>query len=247
MTAAQVTLAKIGGKSKQALKDELSLARSETEITLEELLRRCLLESKEELWTEFVRLSQRLIACVITKSIRGRTKFKPDLIDDLVQETYLKLFAHNFKVLRRFVPRHEKALCGFLKVVASNTVRDHFRSANNQKHGRGISDVQLDSVSCHDRNRMSKAMEREMTLRAVDKCLADYACSTNSARDYLVFWLYYGDGWTASEISQLGSIGLTVKGVESLILRMVRYAQTRFAVAPSARQPGPIRCRLKRQ
>ena len=65
------------------------------------------------------------------------TEVSPGLVDDLVQNTFLKLCADNFKALREFEFRHEHALTGFLKVVASNVVRDHLRSSLSQKHGNG--------------------------------------------------------------------------------------------------------------
>ncbi len=100
--------------------------------------------SDESLWTEFIHRSQPIIAGTIIKIMRRWRKPSPVLIDDLVQEVYLKLCANNFKVLRQFVCLHEDALYGFLKVVAANTVQDHFRSARSQKRGNGRQDEHLD-------------------------------------------------------------------------------------------------------
>ena len=79
-----------------------------------------------------------MIAGVITKLIRQWIGTANSyLVDDLVQDTYLKLCANDFKSLREFECDHENALFGFLKVVASNVVHDHFRGHCSQKRGRG--------------------------------------------------------------------------------------------------------------
>jgi DNA-directed RNA polymerase specialized sigma24 family protein len=41
-------------------------------------------------------------------------------------------------------------------------------------------------------------------------------------RDLLAFWLYYRSGLSAKEISTIPDMHLTVKGVESLLLRAIR-------------------------
>src|SRR5690349_21281985 len=96
------------------------------------LLQICLLSNDAGLWTEFIRRSQPMIAGVIVKAMRRWRKPCPFVVDDLVQETYLKLCANDFKCLREFVCEHESALYGFLKVVASHVVHDHFRSSYSQ-------------------------------------------------------------------------------------------------------------------
>ena len=48
--------------------------------------------------------------------------------------------------------------------------------------------------------------------------------NANFDRDYKMFWLYFRDGFTALEISQLPDIGLkNVKGVESALLRLIKW------------------------
>jgi hypothetical protein len=38
-----------------------------------------------------------------------------------------------------------------------------------------------------------------------------------------IFWFFYEQGYTAKEIAMLPNIGLTVKGVEAVLLRLGRY------------------------
>jgi hypothetical protein len=43
-----------------------------------------------------------------------------------------------------------------------------------------------------------------------------------------IFWFFYEQGYTAKEISFLPEIGLTVKGVEAVLLRLTRYLREEF-------------------
>ncbi len=97
-------------------------------LALKQLLDMCFCEGDETLWAKFFSRIQPVIAGVVIKSLRRwRTPF-PVIVDDLVQETHLKLCANDFKALREFTCEHDNALYGFLKVVASHVVQDHCRS-----------------------------------------------------------------------------------------------------------------------
>jgi hypothetical protein len=43
-----------------------------------------------------------------------------------------------------------------------------------------------------------------------------------------VFWLYYGLGFKGVEIARIPDIGLTQKGIESLLLRLVRAVRAQL-------------------
>src|SRR5262249_18357412 len=100
-------------------------------LTAQELVQLCLDANEEAMWAEFVRRFQPLIAGVIAKRVRRRTGLlpSPNLTNDLTKETYVKICANIFRPLRTFDYRHENAMFGFLKVVASNVVEDYFRSS----------------------------------------------------------------------------------------------------------------------
>jgi RNA polymerase sigma factor (sigma-70 family) len=199
------------------------------ELSLEQLLQLCLHTDQDVRWAEFVRRSQPTIARVVTKTIRRWIRPSRNLVDDLVQETYLKLCLNDFRALRQFVSRHENALFGFLKVVASNTVRDHFRGSYSRKRGSGMTEAQLNPTTRSTvRNSPSEMMERGILLQTIDKCLKIYIRTPNFPRDHAIFWLYYRHGMTAKTISGLPLIRLSVKGVESTISRMVHLVRLKF-------------------
>ena len=52
--------------------------------------------------------------------------------------------------------------------------------------------------------------------------------SSAYARDRAIFWLYYKQGLSAKAIAGIRTIGLSVKGVESTIGRMVRLLRQKM-------------------
>jgi RNA polymerase sigma-70 factor (ECF subfamily) len=196
-------------------------------LALSHQLQLCLRTNNEHLWTEFIHLTQPMIAGIIVKAMRRWRNPCPAMVDDLVQETYLKLCANDFKYLREFVCEHENALFGFLKVVASHVVHDHFRNYYSQKRGSGKEDEELEQVSLRipDASASANGIEREILFQEISECFKTHAAGPNFPRDYAIFWLYYVQGYTAKAISRFPNIGLTVKGVESTLLRLTRLVR----------------------
>jgi DNA-directed RNA polymerase specialized sigma24 family protein len=197
-------------------------------LPLNELLQLCIQSGNETHWTEFVNRSHPIIAGVIIKTICHWIRPEPSLVDDMVQETYLRLCLNDFRALRHFVVRHENSVFGFLKVVASNTVRDHFRGVNSRKRGSGVTDILLDCGSLAQPTDPPLVAERRVLVQRVYDCLEAYVNGPNSVRDRMIFWLYYKNGMTAKAISGIPSISLSVKGVESTIWRLVHLCRVKL-------------------
>jgi RNA polymerase sigma-70 factor, ECF subfamily len=204
-------------------------------LSLQELLSYCLETQDLDGWTEFVRRTQPLISRVVHRCVSRRIGPKPDLVDDLVQDTYLKLCANNSKALRNFDFQHENAFFGFLKVVAANVVEDYFRKKMSQKDGGGVEEEDIEEVRIPVRFRPNSLQPAEMAIliEQIERCLAKLASEPNFARDSAIFWLYFRQGLTAKAISQLPDITLGTKGVESTLLRLTRYVKTCFTDTPS--------------
>jgi RNA polymerase sigma factor (sigma-70 family) len=206
-------------------------------LSAQALVKLCLDSKDEASWTEFVRRFQPLIAGVVTKCIFRRVRPNPGLVDDLVQDTYVKLCVNNFKALRDFDFQHENALFGFLKVVANNVVEDHFRGSHSQKRGSGREEEDLEKVRATMPSNPGSIQpaDLEILLGEIKQCLEEQASEPNFTRDYAIFWLYYRQGLTAKAISKLPAIGLSVKGVESTLLRLTRLVRAKLAVQPPRR------------
>ncbi|HLJ88581.1 MAG TPA: sigma-70 family RNA polymerase sigma factor [Candidatus Angelobacter sp.] len=163
-------------------------------------------------WCEFVGRFQPTIAVVISRRLQRRRLANPALVDDLVQETFLKLLGNDAKALRNFDFRHENALRGFLKVIAANAVEDHFRR---KKQPAAEAEELLATVP--DRQ-ASEQFEFRLRSEEVNRVLK----SQTSTREQALFWFYFREGFSAREISELPSVALSVKAVENTLLRLAR-------------------------
>jgi RNA polymerase sigma-70 factor, ECF subfamily len=151
------------------------------------------------------------------------------VVDDLIQETYLKLCANGLRVLQSFRSAHKDAIYGYIKVFTANLVHDHFKVANSQKRGGGTAASSLDGTDRQPTAQASRStattLERGVLMQQVDACLQLVAVGPGSERDRRIFWLYYRVGLAASAIAALPTIGLSTKGVESTLLRLTRQVR----------------------
>ena len=202
-------------------------------LSAQELLQRCCRDPNDSAaWEEFVRRFQRLIAGVVLNTLRHRYSAPPrNLVDDLVQETYLKFCANNYSALRKFVPQHDNSIYGFFKTVASRVVLDYFRRCDSDKHGGEEGEGELDEARtiAVPRASLFDPAERSILMAQIRNCLAKHASNDRTfARDEKIFTLYFCEGLTAKEISELPEVALTIKGVESALLRIVRLLRDEF-------------------
>jgi RNA polymerase sigma-70 factor, ECF subfamily len=183
-------------------------------------------ESSEEAWGEFVRRSQPLIKAVITKAVRRFGNVSHTLVDDLTQDVYLKLCSDNFRALRNVEILQESAFWGFLKIMATHTVQDYRRreAAFRMGAAREPEWLEIDRVLPEHApsSVASSELERRILLEKINTILNTLSHEPNFARDREIFWLYYRQGLPAKEIAALPDIKLSVKGVESVLLRLTR-------------------------
>jgi len=198
---------------------------AQVETSIRDLLQVCLSSDEQEQWREFVRRTQPLIASVIINTVRRWKTPAPSLVDDLIQDTYVKLFANDKKALRVIKNEYENTIFGYLKVIASNIVRDHFRQPVNKADEIELSDAAL-PPGPQDRERLEFLHKKEQ----IKGILETLSASETYHRDVAIFWLFYEQGYTAKEISLLPSFGLTVKGVEAVLFRLARHARERLGL-----------------
>src|SRR5579871_1782389 len=209
------------------------------QLAAPQLISICVSTGDETAWGEFVRGYQPLIAGVISRYVRRMGNISHELVEELVQEVYVKLCANNFYALKSFGISHENALFGFLKVIASNVAQDYFRTARSLGRsgswGRGHElNAQLKEFS--DVSDSSTALDRELLIQKIEQQLQTYSEEPNFIRDHTIFWLYYKSGLTAKAISHLPEMGLSVKGIESILHRMTRQIRANLASPASERK-----------
>lgn len=202
-------------------------------ISSDQLILVCVSGAATEAWQEFVRRFHRLIATVVLRTAQRWGEVSYEVIDDLVQETYLKLCADDCRLLREFEPRYSGSFLGYLKVITANTAHDYFKAAHSGKRGAGRPNEDL-SAQLSDilpAPNAPQGLERDILLREVDELLSIHACGPNVERDRTIFWLYYQQGLSARGIASLPWVALTTKGVESVILRLTRLVRSEMAAA----------------
>jgi RNA polymerase sigma-70 factor, ECF subfamily len=188
-----------------------------------ELVRACLGSKDEEAWAELILRFQVVIAAAVLRTARHWGEPLRPQLDDLIQDTYLKLCENDCRMLRSFQPRHEDSIYGFLKVVAANVVHDHFKSALAAKRGAGQTVAIMEPVQMHRKTAGADcfdAVSQRLQLEQIDKILTELTAGKDQARKRTIFWLRHRQGLTASEIASISSIGLTTEGVESVLTRL---------------------------
>ena len=206
-------------------------------FSTKELVEECAGSDNVQAWQEFVRRFQPLIAVVVLRTCRSWGSTAPSLIDDLVQDTYLKLCNNGSRLLLEFDWQHPDAIYGFVKVLAANVVRDHFKSHYSEKRGSGQVLTALDqpaAAAVSDPSHSAKAIERKILLKEIEGQIDQMTNSPTQQRDKLIFLLYYQQGMTAQDIASLPTMSLSIKGVESTILRMTRFVRQQLTEKPRA-------------
>jgi len=203
-------------------------------LSIQELVQLCISSQDQAPWFEFVRRFRPSIFGVVIKTLRRWAAPDRAVIDDLIQDTFLKLCANNCRALRNFDYGHENSFYGFLKKVASNVVQDYIRNAYSQKRGSGREEEELDKVSdiAPAASGFTEEADRRILISEIKACFDQHMHEPNFPRDSAIFWLYYQQGLTAKAISQLPSIGLQVKGVESALLRLIRLVRASLGDRP---------------
>ncbi len=195
----------------------------ESRVPVNELAKACAGSADAAEWEEFLRRCvpiATLVAARVSRMWLGRAT--PSIVDDIVQEVFLKLCEQRRRILREFDPRGEDSFFGLLRTVSASVANDHFRRQNSAKRGGRVVTVELDEhasanspLGPSDTTGMQKAVlysELDLKLRSAPGVIAE--------RDRAIFWLYYLQGLTAEEIAGLPTTQLSSKGVESALRRV---------------------------
>jgi RNA polymerase sigma-70 factor, ECF subfamily len=200
-------------------------------MSAEELIRACAGSKDGAAWEEFVFRFHRPISLSIIRTAYQWGEIPQQVVDDLVQDTYLKLCTNKCRQLLEFAVQHPDAILGYVKTIAVNVAHDHFKSLHSQKRGSGevlqITE-EADPRAAPTELGGQDAMEREVLLKQIDECIDSCLQGPERDRDRTIFWLYYRQGMTAKDIAALPTIGLSAKGVESLIVRVIRMVRERM-------------------
>src|SRR5437870_3976379 len=100
-----------------------------------ELAAACAMTDELAAWEEFVRRFQPLISRVAANTVCKWGGPSVQLVDDIIQETYLRLCSDRCRLLRNFRERRPDAIFGFIKAVAASVAHDHMKALYAAKRG----------------------------------------------------------------------------------------------------------------
>jgi len=178
-----------------------------------EVLRACLDSSSESVWTNFVRCFQPDIARRVSYVARRYRMANSGLIDDLVQETYLRLCRNDYRHLRSLRESSDEHIRAYVCKAAVHAAEDYFASICAQKRGgtAGTSELIWEPADA------GRSPEEATLIEEVESCLER---EVEQARDRTIYRLCRRQGYTPREISEIPEVNLSAKGVESCIRRI---------------------------
>jgi RNA polymerase sigma-70 factor (ECF subfamily) len=125
--------------------------------------------------------------------------------------------------LRDFAVQQPDAILGYLRKTAVNATHDYFRHGNSQSSGGDkphVSTSDVDPQAGNDVNGSQEKIAYQILLNEIDGYLKRSGTGPDQERDRTIFWLYFRQGMTTKEIASLPTIGLSAKGVGSVIERL---------------------------
>jgi RNA polymerase sigma factor (sigma-70 family) len=212
--------------------------------THRDLVFRCAEAGPEDsAWLEFfsrfharVRLTVYRAVSLEAERHRGADIGSPaELVEDLVQETYVKLLAGERRALARFRGRSENSIYTYLAAVGVNVVRDHFKKLRALKAAPAVgslSDPPTGAVRRPGSGSLGEwiaspalgpeaaARASELTQKALEAITRAAGTEGQARRDRLVFRLFFVEQNTVDEIVACGGVGLSRSGVEKCIRRL---------------------------
>ena len=193
-------------------------------LSLKDLVCLCADDPRDdEAWEEFVSRVGRPISLTVIRTAPWWKKHSRSLVEDLVQETFLKLCAGGCHHLRDFAIQHPDAILGYIKITAANTTLDYFEHLDRQSAGGGKPHVSTSDVDPEGGPDVHGSQERiafAVFLKEINEHLKHCLTKPDQERDRTIFWLYFRQGMSTKEIASLPTIGLTAKGVGSVIEKL---------------------------
>jgi RNA polymerase sigma-70 factor (ECF subfamily) len=206
-------------------------------LSIEQLVEECAQRPCSEASEEFILRTHRLVGSVVRRACLEWNETRQEIMDELIQDVYVKLWADDCAMLKHFKPLHENAFLGYLKVVTANLVYDYFRKI---KHLEDKTEPIDDAFAQRQNHKHSKSLENEIFFNKVDKILRQRGSGPQEEKERAIFWLYYRQGMTAKEIASIPGIKLGVKGVESCIFRLIVCIRKKLFGDRPGGDPGGI-------
>ncbi len=194
--------------------------------SVNDLAKACAYSASAAEWEQFVHLAMPLVAQVAMRVCRlWMSASTPAMVDDIVQEVFLKLCEQERRILRNFEPRGEDSFFGLLRIVSASVANDYFRRLCSAKRGGRTVTSSFDEEAAttpESAASQSGQMQQAILLAQLDLLMRS-APEVVGDRDRSIFWLYYLQGFTAEEIAGISGTSLSPKGVESALRRVAMW------------------------
>jgi len=192
-------------------------------LSLQDIICLCAGPRDDEAWEEFVCRVGRPISLTVMRTASLWGEPSRSLVEDLTQVTYLKLWEDGCRLLRDFAIQHPEAIVGYIKKTAANATHDHFKHGHSQSSGGNkphISTSDVDPEAGKDAHGSQEKIAFGVFLNEIDEHLKRSLAGPDQERDRMIFWLYFRQGMSTKEIASIPTIGLSTKGVGSVIERL---------------------------
>ena len=205
-----------------------------------ELARACAHSADTAEWGEFLGRCAPVAALVAARVARiWQGTASSAVVDDIVQEVFVKLCEQERRILREFKPKGDDSFLALLRVITASVANDYFRRQYSEKRGGKVVTMLLDEepssmVATHN----DQDAQRAVLFNELDRKLRS-ASGATAERDRALFWLYYLQGLTADEIASLPGLELSAKGVESALRRVTAWLRKELEPRSTAAQIEP--------
>jgi RNA polymerase sigma-70 factor, ECF subfamily len=205
-----------------------------------ELARACAHSADTAEWGEFLGRCAPVAALVAARVARiWQGTASSAVVDDIVQEVFVKLCEQERRILREFKPKGDDSFLALLRVITASVANDYFRRQYSEKRGGKVVTMLLDEepssmVAAHN----DQDAQRAVLFNELDRKLRS-ASGATAERDRAIFWLYYLQGLTADEIASLPGSELSAKGVESALRRVTAWLRKELEPRSTAAQIEP--------
>jgi RNA polymerase sigma factor (sigma-70 family) len=206
------------------------------ELSNNALIKRCAEESDNRLlWSEFYRRFDDYIRLMVTRYCGLKRAAGRNLIEDLTQDTYVRLLKDDCKRLRNYIGKNDGSIYSYLALIVRTAVSEYEKKKNAQKRqhqekslydpvdneGLILIDILVNPYApLPDGKLMIESLRRE-----VEMLLDEIMTGNEKERDKEIFLYHVYEGLSAQQISE--RVSLSPKRIRNIVTMVRRRLKAR--------------------